>query len=328
MKNPDKNTADEMMIDERSNVDNMAEVGAPGSDSVPARKRASAKHAVIRRPCKDDIKQMIMMTIITIAIILAGVSVPALVVSKHTSAAALPAGETQVEDIKSYGAEAMEVEMQVAEAWGELTYIDYYYYENVCQPSFSVDSSDRYAGIGSVSEDPHGDGRDECFYALTELTCQTLGGEIPSHWDGFDNGSRLMILSADLSMGEPIGNTFSILDSSNGLPLEYRIRFIAPHDYIDEADIEGVMTQLTHDIISAYNEYTGLEFVDDDDQNLWYTDEGTGWDYYICNTVRSTDGRMEIYMWIESGYFWAYEDGEYSPTDNFIWDVSVVLYYE
>ncbi len=324
MKKPDMAKTDEMTAGNEQNNAGKADADVQKIDTSLAQRKTAGKTALFRKFGKEDLKQLIPTTLITVSIIALGVSVPTFVVGRHTAAGALPKGQIEVEPVRPYAADKLEREMDFITAINEISWDPFY--RDYCEIEYSVDASDRYSGIGIVSADQSSEFDTECFYDLCDLIYGTLGAEIPESWYGCDNDSQLIYLYTDPTVDAEYtsGYESNVLESSTGVPVEMTLTFRAPSSAIDGASVEDTLTQLYDDIVDIYNDRTGFDFPS---EIPVVNDEGSGWDYYLSYWITNPDG-LTLVIDISSGYYWtppAYDGDTYHATEDFLWNVHIYL---
>lgn len=322
MNKPDKEKITvEGLIDE-FNMEESENGLAPAEGKKPGKGRV----VLFRKPGKKDIKQLALMAVITIAIIVIGVSIPVLVVSRYTSARALPEGQAEIEAFQPYGADQLDKELPFLRAiqqWESEIYCGLY----GCNSSveFSVFSSNDYSEIGIVSDNPYVDTEDECFFVLSQTVCDTLGGELIPQFSGNEMGADALFLYGDPGLGSEYSDSNAIIERSTGAPLRYSIQFAAPTDAVS-GDMEGTMESLSESVISIYEDYTGLDFQGTDD--TFFYDADNEWDYSYYCSVRTPDERLILNINIGTGYYWTepeYAGDTYHPTEDYLWTIEFIF---
>ena len=270
-------------------------------------KSSKAGKKIRLKPALGGITRYIGTAVATVLIVGVGVFIPAFLLRNKSDIKNLPRGYADIADVQPYGAEYAQSAKGLRTA---ITGYDDYVFSNssiidgTAIPHTDAYRSNGYAGIGI--QDPAGTGAgatSEFVYSYTNLLAEDFGYEAPETFE-------VRNISEELCMvGELYYDDGFLLDRSTGVPIWMGVTVVSGPDGLTEQQ----MNRLFNQTVALYNDYTGLDFFDDngdasyDPYELTYSHsmKSSNGDFVITtdsygNIYYPTDGSDEGYTvwWI------------------------------
>ena len=272
----------------------------------------------------SSIKNTLIFIAVSALIIAVGVSVPFGLLALKSRQSNLPGGVVDAENIQPYGSNTIHMEKSIVEA------INFYcsdksIFSQVKKTWIATKENDfNEIGIQNRLYEEGNPRSDEFVNTLDDIIKNSLvesgfgNAIIVSSTEEISNEHTLYKISAQDN------NTIVIMDGDTGVPVVSTISVITS---VNPASVNRA--SLRSEIVSLYQDYTGLDFV------YLNSDPGSIDDYdsFYLYEIENTDHTVRLTIVINSGWYWLPPDSnseDWQPTDKYIWTIGIYCndYYQ
>ncbi|MCQ2532306.1 MAG: hypothetical protein MJ093_06340 [Saccharofermentans sp.] len=272
----------------------------------------------------SSIKNTLIFIAVSALIIAVGVSVPFGLLALKSRQSNLPGGVVDAENIQPYGSNTIHMEKSIVEA------INFYcsdksIFSQVDKTWIATKENDfNEIGIQNRLYEEGNPRSDEFVNTLDDIITNSLAESgfgnaiIVSSTEEISNEHTLYKISAQDN------NTIVIMDGDTGVPVVSTISVITS---VNPASVNRA--SLRSEIVSLYQDYTGLDFV------YLNSDPGSVDDYdsFYLYEIENTDHTVRLTIVINSGWYWLPPDSnseDWQPTDKYIWTIGIYCndYYQ
>ena len=272
----------------------------------------------------SSIKNTLIFIAVSALIIAVGVSVPFGLLALKSRQSNLPGGVVDAENIQPYGSNTIHMEKSIVEA------INFYcsdksIFSQVNKTWIATKENDfNEIGIQNRLYEEGNPRSDEFVNTLDDIIKNSLvesgfgNAIIVSSTEEISNEHTLYKISAQDN------NTIVIMDGDTGVPVVSTISVITS---VNPASVNRA--SLRSEIVSLYQDYTGLDFV------YLNSDPGSIDDYdsFYLYEIENTDHTVRLTIVINSGWYWLPPDSnseDWQPTDKYIWTIGIYCndYYQ
>lgn len=272
----------------------------------------------------SSIKNTLIFIAVSALIIAVGVSVPFGLLALKSRQSNLPGGVVDAENIQPYGSNTIHMEKSIVEA------INFYcsdksIFSQVDKTWIATKENDfNEIGIQNRLYEEGNPRSDEFVNTLDDIITNSLAESgfgnaiIVSSTEEISNEHTLYKISAQDN------NTIVIMDGDTGVPVVSTISVITS---VNPASVNRA--SLRSEIVSLYQDYTGLDFV------YLNSDPGSIDDYdsFYLYEIENTDHTVKLTIVINSGWYWLPPDSnseDWQPTDKYIWTIGIYCndYYQ
>lgn len=247
-------------------------------------KPSKAGKKIRLKPALGGITRYIGTAVATVLIVGVGVFIPAFLLRSKSDIKNLPQGYADIADVQPYGAEYAQSALGLRGALGEWDDYTIYNSSNIdltAIPHTDAYRSNGYAGIGI--QDPEGTGAGastEFVYAYTNLLAEDFGYEAPEIFEVRNISPDLVLVGDNPCLSEGF-----LLDRSTGVPISMGVIVTSGPDGLTEQQ----MNRLFNQTVALYNDFTGLDFFEDNGDAAYDPDE-----LMYSHSMKSSNGDFVI----------------------------------
>lgn len=272
----------------------------------------------------EFIKRQLLFFLVIATIILCGIFVPRIVLSFRSNAKIIGRGSVDAAQIQPFGADTLLNERFLRSA--VLFFSDHVYFSGYAADDPLLNPFD-YMGVQPVAKGHVIWGRqpaeEEYAYPIPYegfMLADTVMSEISTRFITSVRGDHPLLLLTD-----PQDNTkgYIVNTDSGVVEMDYNTGIPVMIDQLFVSSSRPDMDEFTAAVVSAYSNMTGISFTTEVDEEHYESVDG--YDTSYMRAFRSYDDNFVLTITADSGWYWYRERGEWVASDQYLWDVIIVL---